>query len=64
MAQDDVEELKAETIASIAFASVLFGGSVWASLPKMFNSVDPSKLVNTLLLLRSQLSVRFNSNLA
>lgn len=64
MAQEDAEELKADTIASLAFASILFGGSVWASLPKMFDSLDPSKLEDVLLLLRSLFSVRFNSNLA
>jgi hypothetical protein len=40
LAQEDVEELKAGTVASIAFASVLFGGSIWATLPKMLNTLE------------------------
>ncbi len=64
MAQNDVEELKPETIASIAFASVLFGGSIWVALPKMLNVLEESKLEDTLLLLRSLLAVRFNESIA
>ena len=64
MAQVTVEELKADKITSLAFASVLFGGSVWASLPKMFSSLDPAKLEDVLSLLRSLLQARFNLNLA
>ena len=64
LAQVKAKELSSDQISSIAFASVLFGGSVWASLPKMFGSLEPSKLEDSLSLLCSQLAVRFNSNLA
>lgn len=33
-----------ENTVSIAFASFLFGGSVWTSLPRMFASLDVDKL--------------------
>ena len=64
LAQVKAKELSPEEISSIAFASVLFGGSVWVSLPKMFNSLDSAKLEDSLSLLCSQLTVRFNENLA
>jgi hypothetical protein len=57
-------DLSVEEITSIAFASVLFGGSVWASLPKMFNSIDPSKLEDVLLSFHSLLSIKFNDSIA
>ena len=35
LAQSKTDVLSNEDIASIAFASVMFGGSAWANLPKM-----------------------------
>lgn len=64
MAQTIAGELTVKEIASIAFASVLFGGSVWASLPNMFNSLDPSKLEDVLSLWGPLISARFNKHLS
>jgi hypothetical protein len=58
-AQDDTMALSSEEISSIAFASVLFGGSAWASLPKMLSSLEPSKLDDTLSSLCSLLVAKF-----
>jgi hypothetical protein len=64
LAQLKAKELSSEEISSIAFASVLFGGSVWVSLPNMFDSLETAKLEDSLSLLHYQLAVRFNENLA
>jgi hypothetical protein len=64
LAQVKANELTPEENSSIAFASVLFGGSVWDSLTKMFAGLDPVNLEDTLSLLHSQLTDRFNKNLA
>jgi hypothetical protein len=53
-------ELSIGEIASIAYASILFGGSVWISLPKMFNTIDPSKLEQVLSLLSPLIAIKFN----
>ena len=63
LAQKKVDDLSVEEITAIAFASVLFGGSVWASLPKMFHRVEPSKLEDVLCSLCPLLVPRFNDNL-
>ena len=62
-AQTSVEDLSVEEIAAIAFASVLFGGSAWTSLPKMFSNIEPSKLDLVFHFLCPLLVARFNLNL-
>jgi hypothetical protein len=44
LAQIKAKNLSVEEISSLAFASVLFGGSCWASLPRMFNLLDAQVL--------------------
>ena len=44
LAQSMTDILSNEEISSIAFVSMVFGGSVWTSLPKMLNSLESTKL--------------------
>ena len=39
-AQDVSDTMSIEEVTAIAFASVIFGGAVWSSLPKMFDSLS------------------------
>ena len=64
LAQSKVDLLSNEEISSIAFASVLFGGSAWKSLPNMFNSLEPAKLEDVLSFLEPLLTGKFNYNLS
>lgn len=59
-----VDELSTEEITAIAFASVLLGGSVWASLPRMFCRLDESKLTEVLFRLKPLLATKFTAPLA
>jgi hypothetical protein len=59
-----VKTLEAGESSAIAFASLLFGGSCWASLPKAFNALDPAKLDEVLLILSPLLAAKFNECLA
>lgn len=60
LAQSMVKTLSTEEISAIAFASVLFGGSCWSSLPRLFNSLDPAKLDEVLMLLSPHFAAMFN----
>jgi hypothetical protein len=64
MAHTMVDELSDEQITATAFASVLFGGSVWASLPRMFCRLDESKLTEVLFRLCPILAAKFTLPLA
>ena len=64
MAHTKVEDLSVEEITALAYASVLFGGSVWASLPRAFQRLDSTKLDDVLRSLHSLLVTKFNDNLA
>jgi hypothetical protein len=59
-AQKEAEYISVEKIVALAYASILFGGPVWISLPKMFNSIDPSKLEEVLSLLCPMIAIKFN----
>jgi hypothetical protein len=59
-----VKTLSVEEITAIAFASVLFGSSCWASLPKMFGALEPITLDDVLCSLRLLLASKFNDSLA
>jgi len=59
-----VKTLSEEKISAIVFASVLFGGSCWASLPKLFSSLDPAKLDEVLILLSPHFAAKLNECLA
>ena len=64
LAHSKVEDLSSEKITAIAFASVLFGGSCWTSLPRAFNRLDSARLEDVLLSLRSLLATKFGERLA
>lgn len=64
LAHTKVEELSAEEITAITFASVLFGGLGWASLPRMFCRLDAFKLEDVLSRLRPMLATKFIDPLA
>lgn len=64
LAHSMVKTLSVEKISALAFASILFGGSCWASLPKMFNNLEPAKLDETFLLLSPRFATKFNEHLA
>jgi hypothetical protein len=64
LAHTKVDVLSVEVVTAIAFASVLFGGSVWASIPTMFSNLESSKLESVLDSLRPLMVAKFNENLA
>ena len=63
-AHGKTSNLSVEGFVAIAFASVLFGGSVWASLPKMFDNIESAKLECVLGFFEPLLYSKFSKNLA
>lgn len=64
LALESIGNLSIEEISSIAFACVLFGGSAWTSLPKLFASLDALKIEAVLVSFESLLTAKFSNNLA
>lgn len=56
-----MDELTVEEFSAVVFASVLVGGSCWASLPKTFLTLEPSKLEEVLQNVSPFLATKFNS---
>ena len=64
LAHTKVDELSVEQVTAIAFASVLFGGSAWASLPRMFYRLDEFKRDEVLSRIKPLLATKFTTPLA